>query len=90
MVLLLFGGIGYFLEKNGVPLVTVVIGYILGSMAEMNLRKALSLTRGELIPFLQSPIALLFFVLTIFIIISTYMKGKGYFFSSILKRKFKN
>lgn len=90
LILLLFGGIGYFLEKNGVPLVTVVIGYILGSMAEMNLRKAFSLTRGELIPFFQSPIALLFFVLTIFIIISTYMKGKGYSFSSIFKRKFKN
>jgi len=42
------GTIGYFLRKFGVPMAPLVLGVVLGDMMEQNLRRALSITNGEL------------------------------------------
>lgn len=42
------GVVGYFLRKFGVPLPPLVLGVVLGDMMEQNLRRALSMTNGEL------------------------------------------
>ncbi|MBO9354293.1 tripartite tricarboxylate transporter permease [Bordetella petrii] len=42
------GAIGYFLRKFGVPMAPLVLGVVLGDMMEQNLRRALSITNGEL------------------------------------------
>jgi len=42
------GAIGYFLRKFGVPMAPLVLGVVLGDMMEHNLRRALSITNGEL------------------------------------------
>ena len=42
------GVIGYFLRKMDVPMAPMVLGVVLGNLMEQNLRRALSITNGEL------------------------------------------
>jgi len=42
-----FGGIGWILEARGIPVVTVVLGVILGPIIEQNTRIALALSRNH-------------------------------------------
>ncbi|MEW6661026.1 MAG: tripartite tricarboxylate transporter permease [Bacillota bacterium] len=55
---LLFGVIGYVLEKYHFPLAPIILGLVLGGMAEQELRRALIMSGGKWGVFLQSPIAL--------------------------------
>lgn len=71
-----FGVIGYFLQKAGYPLVPLVISLVLGLMFEKQLRLALSLTDGSLLPFLQSPYALLFLALALFSVLWSWWKAR--------------
>ena len=52
------GVIGYFLRKMNVPMAPMVLGVVLGDMMEQNLRRALSITDGELSILFQSPISI--------------------------------
>lgn len=51
------GVIGYFLRKMNVPMAPMVLGVVLGDMMEQNLRRALSITNGELSILVDSPIS---------------------------------
>lgn len=42
------GVVGYLLRKQGVPMAPLILGFVLGDMMEQNLRRALSITNGEL------------------------------------------
>ncbi|MFW7342099.1 tripartite tricarboxylate transporter permease [Pollutimonas sp. H1-120] len=42
------GGLGYLMRKGGLPMAPLVLGVVLGDMMEQNLRRALSITNGEL------------------------------------------
>jgi len=42
------GTLGYFLRKLGVPMAPLILGVVLGNVMEQNLRRALSITNGEL------------------------------------------
>ena len=49
--LLLMSGLGvvaYLLRKQGVPMAPLILGFVLGDMMEQSLRRALSITNGEL------------------------------------------
>lgn len=69
-VMITCGIIGYCMQKIGMPLSPVVLGVILGPMAESNFRRALMLNEGKGIAnFFQSPISIFFFcmiLLTLF------------------------
>ncbi|AMG37964.1 tripartite tricarboxylate transporter permease [Achromobacter xylosoxidans] len=52
------GAIGYFLRKFGVPMAPLVLGVVLGNMMEQNLRRALSITDGNLSVLFASPVAI--------------------------------
>ncbi len=58
--LIAFGLIGYGMMKMGFPLPPVVLGFILGPIAELNLRRGLQLSDGSYAPFLQKPISIVF------------------------------
>lgn len=62
-VMVIFGIMGYFLKKLDFPLTPMVIGIVLGSMAEKNYRRALMISNGSASIFLQKPIALFFLIL---------------------------
>jgi putative tricarboxylic transport membrane protein len=58
--LMLMGGLGiagYLLRKTGVPMAPLILGFVLGDLMEQNLRRALSITNGELGILVESAIA---------------------------------
>ena len=55
--ILLFGLVGYAFVKFGVPQGPFIIGFILGPMAETNLRRGLMLSDNSFIPFLTQPVS---------------------------------
>ena len=63
-MMLAFGVFGYILGKLKIPEAPVVIGIILGPMVESNLRRALILSKGSFLIFVEKPISLLFLLLT--------------------------
>lgn len=52
-----FGVLGYAFVKGGVPTAPFIIGFILGPMAETNLRRGLQLSEGNFSGFLTNPIS---------------------------------
>lgn len=52
------GALGYFLRKFGVPMAPLVLGVVLGNMMEQNLRRALSMTDGDIVVLFSSPVSL--------------------------------
>jgi putative tricarboxylic transport membrane protein len=60
-----FGILGIIMRTLGFPLTPFVLGSILGSMVETNLRRSLMLTKGDFWKFFTSPLANVFMFLTI-------------------------
>ena len=58
-----FGVLGYLLERTGFPLAPIVLGVILGPMAEQQLRLALIISRGDVLSIASSPVAMILIVL---------------------------
>ncbi|RJF92523.1 tripartite tricarboxylate transporter permease [Noviherbaspirillum saxi] len=54
----LLGIVGYLLRKCDVPMAPLILGFVLGGMMEQNLRRALSITNGELAILWESPISI--------------------------------
>ena len=57
-VTLVFGVIGWLMQRYGFPVSPLVLGVILGGMLESNLRRALVMGQGSAAMFLDRPIAL--------------------------------
>lgn len=70
-----FGVIGYLMQKVKLPVAPVLLALILGPMAEENLRRMLVANDGSYMP-LTSPICLVLFALSIFMVISSLRKQK--------------
>lgn len=62
--LFFFGLLGYLMVKFGFPLTPLVLGFILGPLLETNLRRGLMMSQGDFMPFLTSPIAAVFLIIT--------------------------
>ncbi len=63
--IILFGFIGYMFIVFKVPMAPFILGFILGPMAEISLRRGLQISRGSLEPFYTNPISLLFLCVTL-------------------------
>ena len=64
--MLAFGLIGYFMRKFGFATAPIVLGMILGPMAEKNWRQAIVLFRGDALGyFFSRPISIVLAILTI-------------------------
>lgn len=68
-VMVIFGFIGYAMKKFQFPLAPMVVGFILAPMLEENLRRSLMRTSGSIVPILESPIADVFLILTIVMVV---------------------
>lgn len=60
-----FGVIAFLMDEQGYPVAPLVIGLILGPMAEENFRRALIDSGGSLLPFVTRPMCLGFLALTV-------------------------
>jgi len=58
VLMTVLGLLAYLLRKRGVPMAPLILGFVLGDMMEQNLRRALSITDGELGILVGSPIAI--------------------------------
>jgi putative tricarboxylic transport membrane protein len=70
-----FAVLGYGMQKFKYPLAPFVLGYILGGLVEVNLRRGLQTTRGNVFAFMQKPIAAVFIIIT-FIFIGIVLRGR--------------
>ncbi|GAB1484128.1 hypothetical protein MASR2M78_29450 [Treponema sp.] len=64
------GIIAFFLTEMGYPIAPLVIGLILGPMADESLRRALMIGKGSFLPMFQRPVALLLFIIIVFTFVS--------------------
>ncbi len=74
--MLLFGMVGWILRRAGFPIAPLVLGLILGRMVEENLRRALILSGGSWMVFVQRPIALSLLVLAVLSVLLTLRQRK--------------
>lgn len=65
----LFGVIGFSFYKLSIPAAPFILGFIIGPLAEVNLRRGLMFSQGDFTEFFKAPIATTFFILTAFVII---------------------
>ncbi|HUX12503.1 MAG TPA: tripartite tricarboxylate transporter permease [Spirochaetia bacterium] len=65
-----FGILGYYMREMNYPMAPMVLGIILGPILDNNLRRALVLSDGSLLPFLTRPVSLVLFLIIIFVMVS--------------------
>ena len=56
-MLMIFGVMGYLMRLHGYPIAPVVVGLILGPMAEQQLRRALAISQGDWTTLVSTPVA---------------------------------
>jgi putative tricarboxylic transport membrane protein len=69
VLMAVLGVVGYLLRKCDVPMAPLILGFVLGDLMEQNLRRALSITNGELSILWASPISIGLWVLAAAMII---------------------
>jgi putative tricarboxylic transport membrane protein len=69
-VMILFGIVGYFMRKFGFEPAPLVLAFVLGPLLENNLRKALILSQGDLVTFIQRPISGICLALAVLMLLS--------------------
>lgn len=74
-LLLLYGigVIGYFMRRYDFPTAPVIIGMILGPLAEQNFRQAMTISAGDWTIFFYRPLALAILVITALLIAAPYI-----------------
>jgi putative tricarboxylic transport membrane protein len=60
-----FGILGYLMKKLDYPIVPLVLGLVLGRLAENSLRQALTISGGSLSIFFERPISVIFLTLAV-------------------------
>lgn len=79
-MLLAFGLLGYVMRRFGYPVAPVVVGLILGPMAEQQLRRALAISQGDVQILVSSPIAITLYVIAIIALLVPFLlrlRGRG-------------
>ena len=77
-MLLAFGILGFLMRIFGYPIAPVVVGLILGPLAEQQLRRALAISQGDPVALFTSPIAAVLFVIAAAaLIIPLILRARG-------------
>jgi putative tricarboxylic transport membrane protein len=64
------GILAYFMQSMGYPIAPLVIGVILGPMADENIRRALMVSQGSFLPFFTRPVALMLLIVIVWMFVS--------------------
>jgi len=81
-IVMIFGAVGYVLGLFGYPMASLVLGVILAPLLEEHLRRALLLSDGSYMIFLQRPISATFVLLTALFIVFAFKNQVMALFSS--------
>ena len=68
-VMVVMGVIGYFLRRHGFDAAPLVIGLVLGQVAERTFRQSLVMLHGSLLAVIERPVAAVTFLLAVLIIV---------------------
>jgi len=75
-----FGLMGYAMRRYDYPIAPVVVGLILGPVAESQLRRALSISLGDPLVLVQSPISATLLAVALIALVAPFvMRGLGRF-----------
>lgn len=80
LMLLLFGILAFVMRLMSYPIAPAVVGLILGPMAEQQLRRALSISQGDVMYLLKSPTAAILLTLALLALVVPIimrLRGKG-------------
>jgi putative tricarboxylic transport membrane protein len=69
VLLYLMGGMGFLMRRFDFPTAPVIIGMILGPLAEQEFRRAMTISEGDLIIFVEKPLSLTLLLLALFALI---------------------
>lgn len=72
--LLILGVLGFYMDKYGFSLTPVVLGFILGPIVELNLRRGLMANHNSMVTILKSPIAMIFLSIAIISVVMAVVK----------------
>lgn len=73
-LLILFGLLGLFMGKAGIPTAPAILGVIVGNTMEISFRQALTLSNGNYGIFVGSPLAICLIIITIASVAYPYIK----------------
>lgn len=77
-VALIFGVVGYLLEKYGFPVAPLALAFILGPIIESSFRRAIIRSNEGIMIFFSSPISIILLSLTVlFVVFTFYKQSKG-------------
>lgn len=62
-----FGLMGYFLTLLRYPLAPLILGFVLGPLIEQHFRRAMLISEGSLMTFVERPISLTILILTVLV-----------------------
>ncbi|XEC95646.1 tripartite tricarboxylate transporter permease [Paenibacillus tarimensis] len=78
MLLIGCGVFGYLFMKHDFPLAPLVLGLVLGPMIENNMRRALTISNGDFMIFLQKPVSLVFLIIAfLWMVVPLLLKKRG-------------
>jgi len=69
-----FGLLGYVMEKKHYPVAPMVLGIILGPIAEMQLRRGLTASKGSFMPLIERPVCLVFLCVAIVVMLYPFVR----------------
>ena len=75
-ILFAIGIVGFLMRRYGFPIAPVIIGLILGPLAEQQFRRAMLISQGDASVFLTHPISLFFLVLAVVILLLPWIMRK--------------
>jgi putative tricarboxylic transport membrane protein len=70
------GLIGFFMQKYGFPVAPTILALVLGPTMEDSFRRALILSQGNFMTFISSPISIVFYAFTVFVLLSQVRRKK--------------
>ena len=70
------GAIGYLLEKARIPLSPVLLGIVLGTLAEQNLRRSLIISHDDPMIFFQRPVSAVLIFLAVIAVVAMWRKNR--------------
>jgi len=89
-LMVLVGVAAFFLIEMEYPIAPLVIGVILGPMADENLRRALMVSKGSFLPFFTRPVSVILIVTILLVMLNqapAYRRRQTAFFDRVFRRR---
>jgi len=73
---MIFGLLGYMMRRGGFPIIPMVIGFVIGGIAENAFLQSLMISDGSYAIFFTRPISLVLFILAMFLLVLPFLDSR--------------